>query len=68
MKLYQEDVKTNLARDLGPGLLSAPAPAHMRRELLDSGSKKARAVLHKRLDCQLPEIMTTDQCNEDLKI
>jgi hypothetical protein len=28
----------------------------------------ARAIWHKRFDCQLPGIMTTDQCNEALKI
>jgi hypothetical protein len=71
MKLYQEDVKANLARD--PDFYRRkPAPAHFRREFLDSRSKKAldaaRAVWHKRFDCQLPEIMTTDQCNEALKI
>ncbi len=71
MKLYKEDVKANLARD--PDLYRRrPAAPHMRREFLDSGSKKAldaaRAVWHKRFDCQSPEIMTTDQCNEALKI
>ncbi len=70
MKLYQEDVKAYFARD--PDFYRRlPGPAHMRREFLDSGSKKAldaaRAVWHKRFDCQLPEIVTTDQCNEALK-
>ncbi len=46
--------------------------SHFRHEFLDIRSKKAldaaRAAWHKRFDCQLPEIMTTDQCNEALKI
>jgi hypothetical protein len=71
MKLYHEDVQANLARD--PDFYHRkPAPAHFRREFLDSGDKKAldaaRAVWHQRFFCQLPEIMTTDQCNEALKI
>jgi hypothetical protein len=71
MKLYQEDIKANLARD--PDFnRRLPASAHMQREFLDSWSKKALdaacAVWHKHFDCQLPEIMTTDQCNEALKI
>jgi hypothetical protein len=67
MTIYHEDVQANLARDH-----REPAPAHFRREFLDSGAKKAldaaRAVWHQRFLCQLPEIMTTDQCNEALKI
>jgi hypothetical protein len=71
MKLYQEDIKANLASD--PDFIRRlPAPANMQREFLDSWSKKALdtacAVWHKRFDCQLPEIMTTDQCNEALQI
>ena len=48
-----------------------PELAHFRREFFDNKSKKAldaaRAVWHQRFHCQLPEIMTTDQCNEALK-
>ena len=71
MTLYKEDIKANLARD--PDFYRRrPAQAHFRREFLDTESKKAldaaRAVWHQRFHCQLPEIMTTDQCNEALKI
>ena len=64
------DIAAAISAADGPGLLSAPA--HFRREFFDNKSKKAldaaRAVWHQRFHCQLPEIMTTDQCNEALKI
>jgi hypothetical protein len=73
MKLYHEDMPANLTRD--PDFYQCkPAPAHFRREFLDSWAKKAldaaRAVWNQRFDCQLPHDhgIGTDQCNKVLKI
>jgi hypothetical protein len=49
-----------------------PAPARMRREFLERRDKKALDAAHavwlERFDCQLPEVMTHDQCNQALRI